>query len=167
MMGHVPPISLCTRDVWQKHSLCYFFFLYQLSAEIYLSHVHGTRNISPVLLLFYVFTQYIMPHPFKNMSAWYKFMYGYDCFVSEKYIYSYLLSWQYRYLKTLKDQICNAQNISSGEMASTIFETYRNYLIPYGCNIYQHHRTCPCLQFVPTHFPNIHYHTLNSCCIVV
>ena len=47
-----------------------------------------------------------------------------------------MLSWRDRYLKKLKDQIQNAQNIRSVEKSNFIYETYKNILIPHGRHIY-------------------------------
>ena len=37
----------------------------------------------------------------------------------------------------LQDQICNAQNKKSGEMANRIFETYTNSVIPHGKHMFK------------------------------
>ena len=63
-------------------------------------------------------------------------MYVCDCYVSAKSMHSFLLTWLYCHLKHLKDISHNAQNRSSGEISSHIFETYKNTAQPHGCNIY-------------------------------
>ena len=51
-------------------------------------------------------------------------------------IYFYLLARRGCHTKQLKDQTPNAQKIRSGEIASRIFETYKNYVKPNGCHIH-------------------------------
>ena len=37
----------------------------------------------------------------------------------------------------IKGQICNAQNRRSGEMSNSIFETYKNMIMPHGKNMFK------------------------------
>ena len=57
----------------------------------------------------------LLPKKSKQMSARYKAMCGFECFISDKSIHAYLLSWRDQYLKKLKDQSQNAENRNSGE----------------------------------------------------
>ena len=57
----------------------------------------------------------LLPTQFKKMSGLYKVICGCECCIYAKSIHSSLLSWPDRYLKKLKDQIQNAQNLRYGE----------------------------------------------------
>ena len=57
----------------------------------------------------------LLPTQLKQMSAQYKVMCGYECFISAKTLHSSLLSCRDQYLKEAKDQIQNDQSRRSGE----------------------------------------------------
>ena len=76
------------------------------------------------------------PQP-KNIPAQCKFMLGCECCLYSKSIISSLLSWWGIYLKKLKDQIQNSQNIMSGEISNFLFETYKNSVMLHVWNSYQ------------------------------
>ena len=63
-------------------------------------------------------------------------MCGCECCTSAKSIHLSLLSWG-EFFKELIDQIYNAQNRKSVEMANHLFETYENYFIPHGKHMFQ------------------------------
>ena len=63
----------------------------------------------------------LLPPQLKQMSAQYKVMCGCECCNSAKSIHLSLLSWRDGYLKKLKDQSQNAQNIRSVEKAHQIY----------------------------------------------
>ena len=44
---------------------------------------------------------------------------------------------EWAFFEKLKDQSFNAQNISSGEMANHLFETYKNYVMPHGKHMFK------------------------------
>ena len=48
----------------------------------------------------------------------------------------FLLTCRDHHLKHIKYRSHNAQNRRSSEISSCIFETYKNYVQPHGCNIY-------------------------------
>ena len=56
--------------------------------------------------------------------------------VSVAYLPKAFIRWYYHgvsvFRRKLKDQICNAQNRRSGEMANRLFETYTNTFMPHG-----------------------------------
>ena len=109
----------------------------------------------------------MLPPQLKKISEQYKLMCGCDCFITAKIIHYYLLSCWDCHLKQLKDQIQNAQNWRSGEIVSSIFETYKNYVRPHGCHI---HNTVadmamakmfPCIS---THRGQPHWKCVLRCC---
>ena len=51
-------------------------------------------------------------------------------------IYSSLLSWRDSYLRKLNDLSKNSQNRRSGEKDNSLFETYKNSVMPHGRYIY-------------------------------
>ena len=61
-----------------------------------------------------------------------------------------LLTWLDCHLKNLKDRSQKAQNRRSGEISSRLFQTYKNYIRPHGCHIYNFAadmamaKMCPC-----------------------
>ena len=63
-------------------------------------------------------------------------MRGCKCCISSKSIHSSLLLWRDWYLKKLKYQSQNDQNRRSGEKANSIYETYKNTVMPHGSHIY-------------------------------
>ena len=65
-----------------------------------------------------------------------KVMCGCECCISSKITHSSLLSWRERFFK-LKDKIYNAQNRRSGEIYNHLFNTYKNYVMPHGNNMFQ------------------------------
>ena len=63
-------------------------------------------------------------------------MCGCECCISYKSINSSLLSWHDRYLKKLKDKIQNSQNRRYGKKENSIYEAYKNTVMPHGRRIY-------------------------------
>ena len=65
-------------------------------------------------------------------------------------MHSYLLTFRDQYTKHLKDISHNTQNIRSGKLSGRLFETYKNYVRPHGCHIYNYAadramaKMCPC-----------------------
>ena len=78
----------------------------------------------------------LLPPQLKQISARYKVMCGYECYISAKNINSSLLSWRNMNLKNLKDKRQNAQIRSSGEKLHHIYETYKNTVMSHGRHIY-------------------------------
>ena len=78
----------------------------------------------------------ILPPQLNNISARYKKICCCECCIFTKNMHLSLLLWWNFYLKKLKYQMHNAQNRRSVEMASHIFETYNNSVIPYGRHIH-------------------------------
>ena len=76
----------------------------------------------------------ILTPQLNKMSERYKVICGYECFITDRIMHSSLLAWSNFHLKQLKDQSLDAQNISSVEIASRIFETYKNSVKPDGCH---------------------------------
>ena len=68
-----------------------------------------------------------------------------------------LLSWRENFLKTLKDQSCNAQNRSFSEMDNPLFNAYKNSVIPHDKNMFQIASDMAVVFFVNIH--NFAYHT--------
>ena len=62
-------------------------------------------------------------------------MCGCECYISDKSIHSSLLSWNDRYLKKLKDQIQYSQSRRSSEKSNSIYDTYKNTVMPHGRHI--------------------------------
>ena len=63
-------------------------------------------------------------------------MCGYECCISAKSIHYSLLSWRDWYFKELKDQSQNDQKKGLGKKQISIYETYKNTVIPHGRDIY-------------------------------
>ena len=63
-------------------------------------------------------------------------MCGYECCISSKSIHSSLLSWSGWYITKTKYNIWNYQNRMSGEKSNSIYETYKNIIIPHWRHIY-------------------------------
>ena len=102
------------------------------------------------------------------MSSPYKVMCGCDCCISAQNIHSCLLTWRYRHMIQLKDQIHNSQNKRCGEIESRIIETYKNVLRPHVCNIHKkNHHTQPWKQCVPVLLYIMILLTRSMCYIVV
>ena len=78
----------------------------------------------------------ILTTQLKKMSARYKVMCSFECCLSSKCIHSSLLSWRDIYLKNLKDIGKNKQNRRYDEIANSLFETYKNYVMMHGRHIY-------------------------------
>ena len=53
------------------------------------------------------------------------FMCGCECCIYTKCMLSSLLAWRYHYLKKLKENGFNSQNITSSEIKGPIIETYK------------------------------------------
>ena len=93
------------------------------------------------------------------MTAQYKVMCGCECCISTKIMHLTLLTWRDLHLKHLKYISNNEQNRRSGELLSRLFETYKNYVIPHGCLIYNSAAgmamsdICPC----PYHTGNVYF----------
>ena len=69
------------------------------------------------------------------MTDRYKVMCGCECCMFAKSMHLSLLTWRDHHLKQPKDIIQNVQNIRSGELSSSLFETYKNSVRPHGCHI--------------------------------
>ena len=78
----------------------------------------------------------IIPPQLKKIYPQYKVRCGCECCISTKSIHYSLLTWKYHHMKKLKYQSHNTQNRNSGEIASYIFETYKNSVIPHGFHIH-------------------------------
>ena len=76
----------------------------------------------------------IIPPQLKKMYEWYKIMCGCECCIYAKNMPSSLLTRRDCHLKQLKNRRKNTQNRRSGEIASRVFEIYKNYEIPHGCH---------------------------------
>ena len=83
----------------------------------------------------------IIPPQQKDMSALQKIMCGCKCSISAKSMHDILLICSDSYLNKLKNQRLNSHNRSSGEMTSSVCETYKNAVIKYGHNIKRKHQT--------------------------
>ena len=111
---------------------------------------------------------HIVPTQLNKMSALYKVMCVCGCCISSKIMNWYLLSWQDNYLKKLKYQIQNVQNRRFGEMANRLFETYKNYVMSYGCNIYQtayEMFMAKICAYPPSQYELLHWKFVLSCCV--
>ena len=78
----------------------------------------------------------ILPPQLKTVIYRYKVMCCCECCIYVKSMHSYPLTWRNFHLKHLKDRSHNAQRIRPGEISSRIFVTYKNYVQPHGCHIY-------------------------------
>ena len=78
----------------------------------------------------------ILPSQLEEMTSRYKVIWGSEYCINAKSMIYYLLTWCYHRLKHIKDISRNAQNISSGEISSSTFETYNNAVWYQGCHIY-------------------------------
>ena len=67
----------------------------------------------------------------------------------------------------LKDQICNAQNRRSGEMADSLFEKYKILSCHMESIFFRQNLIWKCQQYVHIHNQNMHYHIGNVFCIVL
>ena len=98
--------------------------------------IKETRDEENIIIIRDSTLRSLLPQKLKQMSSQYKFMCGCECCISDKIIYSSLLSWRDRYLKKLKDQIQHAQNGRCGEKAHHKYKTYKNTVMPHGPHIY-------------------------------
>ena len=80
--------------------------------------------------------QSILPPQLKKISVRYKFMCGCECWIYDKSIHSSLISYCGCSLSKINTISQNSQNIRSGENYNRLFETYKNYVVSYGCHIY-------------------------------
>ena len=86
------------------------------------------------------------------MSGYHKVICGCECFIYEKGMYSYLLTWKYCYLEKLKYHNINSENRRYVEMTSIIIETFKNDLIPNvghrqkNSNVHSYENMCPFLE---------------------
>ena len=71
-----------------------------------------------------------------NIYTRYKVICGCECCISATSINLLLLSWHDIYLRKLKDLSKNSHNRRSNENSNIIFETYKNYVMPYERQIY-------------------------------
>ena len=101
------------------------------------------------------------------MTSRYKFVSGCECCTSSKIMHSSLLSWHDRFLRKLKDQICNAQNIGSGEITNCSLETYKNTVMPHVNNMFQTYYDMAMAIMCAYHNQNMHNYIGNVCCVVV
>ena len=103
----------------------------------------------------------ILPPQLKNMTSLYKVMCGCGCCISSKRTHSSFLPWYEYFLKKLKDQICNVQNRSSGEMEHCLFEIYK--IMPCHMEIicFKQHLTFQWQQCVHIHNKTTHYHIVD------
>ena len=97
--------------------------------------IKDSRDEDSNIFISYYTLRSLLPPQFKKKSARYKIMCGCECCISAKSIHSSLLSWRDRYLEKLKDKIQNAQSRRSGEKEHSIYETYKNTVIPHGRHI--------------------------------
>ena len=109
----------------------------------------------------------ILPPQLKKMSVRYKVMGGWECFISTESMHYSLLRGRDSHLKKLKYQIHNAQNKRSGELENYVFEIYKNYVRPHGCNIHntatemEMETMCTCNY---THNGLLHWKCVLRCC---
>ena len=109
----------------------------------------------------------ILSPQLKKYSERCKVICGCQCYISDKIVHSYLLSWQDCYLKKLKDQSHNVQNRRSDEMANCIFETYKTSVIPHGRNSYQTTYNITMAKkcaYPPSQHKFSHYNCVFRCC---
>ena len=110
--------------------------------------------------------QSILPPQLKKMSAHYKVMCGCEWYISAKSINSLPL-WGHSYLRKIKDICQNAQNRRSDENSNGLFETYKNTWCLIVDIYMQQQLTWLWLQCVHIHHPNMHWHTVNVCYVIV
>ena len=78
-----------------------------------------------------------------------------------------LLTLRDRNIEHLKDRSNNAQNRSSGELSNYLFETYKNYVGPHGCHIYNYSADMPMATICPylsQHHGIPHWKCALCCC---
>ena len=100
------------------------------------SRLKEARDKDNNIIIRYYTLRNILPPQMNQMTSQYKFMYGYECRVSAKSIYSPLLTCCDRHTNQLKDIIHNTQYRSYDKISSRIFDTYKNAVRPHGCHIY-------------------------------
>ena len=101
------------------------------------------------------------------MYAHYKVMCGCECFISAKIIHYLLLTWYGCHMKQLKYQNQNVKNRSSIEIASCIFETYKNSVRSHGFHIYNtavYMAMAKMCTYPYTYHEIMHWKFLFRCC---
>ena len=92
-----------------------------------------------IIIIDYVI-RLILPDQLKKVSVCHKAVCGCECFISDKGVHSYLLTWRYSYLNKLKYHRLGAQNLISSKITSNRIETYNNAVMPHGSHIHIHQK---------------------------
>ena len=124
------------------------------------SWLEEARNAENNIIINYSILRNILPPQLKKMTAQYKIMRIFECWLYTKSVHSSLLTWRNNCMKHIKYRSRNAQNRRYGEISSPILETYMNAMQNHGSHLYNTSvnmslaTMCPC---------NYKYHKLLHC----